>query len=383
MTEDVQAAPEPVQSEGVAADPVEQTPEPKAKAEPKAEAKPQNERDKRRASIEKAIKAVSDDEDDAPANGSPSTPKADPKAEEKDEKPAKAEEKDAKAEEKGPSRAADGKFAAKDAEKVTDKPGAAEEVQDNLATPHAKPPSRFSADAKAEWEKLPEAVRAETYRMQRELEDGLKQKDRVLRPLEPFVKMAEQHGTTVDQALSRYVSMEQMLRQNPAEGLRSLAQNMGMTPQQMANLLNGQQPGQADPRDRQIMALQSQIQQMQQQFGSVSQTLQHQQQSQVVAQVEQFATGKPRFDELAPEIVRLIETGYAQDLEDAYVKAERLNPAPPQQVQPEPAPAPPAQTRPARSLTGAPSAGSNPGTRKPSANRTEAIQRAMRQAGLA
>jgi len=281
---------------------------------------------------------------------------------------------EAKKAEKGPQRGADGKFAAKDAEKPQDGQEAKEAPKSKAD--HNAPPQRFSADAKAEWEKAPESVRAETYRMQRELEKGLREKDETLKPLEPFVKMAKEHGTTVHDALGNYVRMEQMLRSNPRQGLIALAQNMGMSPQQMGQMLLGQQPGQPDPRDQQIMALQQRLQQFEQQFGQVTQTVQQQQQQAVMSQIEQFAADKPRFDELADEIVRLIETGYASDLEDAYTKAERLNPAPQPAPQPEPTPAPPAQTRPARSLTGAPSPGSNPTTKRtPAKNAREALKR--------
>jgi len=383
--DDLQAS-EPVVSEGVidAPAPEETSEQPEQKAEPKAKAepKPKSEREKRRESLEKAFKKVEDDEEgEKQANGSPSTPKADPKAAE-DTKAAKEE---------GPKRSADGKFAAKEAEKPDAKAAeSAEDGQEAKEAPKtpskvAEPPARFSAEAKAAWKDAPESVRGEAQRAVRELEHGLQQKDQQLRPLEPFIKMAREQGTTVDAALRNYVGMEQMLRKDPRQGLMTLAQNMGMTPQQMAGYLTGQpqQKGQQDPRDQQIIALTQQVRQMQQQFGQVNGTIQEQRQQAVLNQVQQFAADKPRFDELAPEIARMIETGYASDLSDAYEKADRMNPAPAPVPQPTAAPAPPAQTRPARSVTGAPTAGSNPGTRKSSQTRTEALSRAFRSAGLA
>ena len=242
------------------------------------------------------------------------------------------------------------------------------------------PPSRFSADAKAEWEKAPQSVRAETARMQRELEKGLAEKDKVLKPLEPFVKMAKDHGTTIDKALASYVNMEQLLRSNPAQGLRALAQNMGMHPQQMAQLLTGgqQQGQQAQSSESQtIRALQQEIQQLRNGMGQVQQTFRQQQETAVLSQVEQFAAEHPRFDELAEEIAQMLKTGYASDLSDAYEKAERLRPPPPA-PQPEPTPVAAAQTRAPRSLTGAPSPGSDPTTnRTPSKTPRDALKRAF------
>lgn len=257
---------------------------------------------------------------------------------------------------------------AKPSEKAPDKPEG--------KTGHSAAPARFSADAKAEWEKAPESIRAETHRAIREMENGLAKKDAELAPIEPFIKMAKEHGTTVDKAMGNYVNMEALLRNDPASGLRALAQNMGMTPPQMASLLMGQNPGQPDPRDQQIMQLRGEIQAIQQQFGDVAQSVQQQRENAVVQTIEQFASQNPRFDDLAPEIVRLLETGFAEGLEDAYTKAERLNPAPPAPV--DPATVPPVQTRQARSLTGAPSPGSDPATaRTPSKSPHEALRRAF------
>lgn len=266
--------------------------------------------------------------------------------------------------------------AQKDATTPAEKPQEAKpEAKAEKPPAHHAAPSRFSAEAKAEWEKAPENVRAETYRALREMEQGIQKKDEILKPIEPFIKMAKDGGTTIDKALNKYVNMENMLRQNPAQGLRALAQNMGWTPQQMAATLTGQQAGQPDPRDQELQQLRQTVQQMQQQFGQVSQTVQQQRESAVLQTVEQFAAQNPRFDELAPEIERLLKTGYADNLADAYIKAERLNPAPPPPVTPA---APPAQTRQARSLTGAPSPGSNPATaRTPSKSPREALSRAF------
>ncbi|MEM9523127.1 MAG: hypothetical protein AAF982_03900, partial [Pseudomonadota bacterium] len=78
---------------------------------------------------------------------------------------------------------------------------------------------------------------------------------------------------------------------------------------------------------------------------------------------------------------RLLETGYASDLRDAYDKADRLNPAPHPAASA--APPPPVQTRPALSITGAPGAGSDPDARRASKTRSEAIARGFSRAGLA
>jgi len=279
-------------------------------------------------------------------------------------------------------RGPDGKFVAKEAP-VETKPidAKAEKPVETAKAPISEAPSRFSPDAKAAWKDAPEPVRGEIQRAISELETGIAQKDEQIKPLKPFFDMAQKHGVRLDQALSNYVNMENMLRERPAEGLRALAQNMGMTPQQMASLITDQ-PGQGnDAAQREILRLNQKISDLEQRFGQVSETVQTQRQNSVLQEVQAFADAHPRFGELENEILRMLETGYASDLADAYTKAERLVSAPPSPVQP--ALAPLAQTRPALSVTGAPNAGSNPGNRQPSKNRSDALARAFAQAGLA
>lgn len=309
----------------------------------------------------------------------------DDKPEPKAEKP--IEKSEAKSQD-GPARGPDGKFVAKDAvsEKPEDAPkeAAKPEAKPDDKTPLNEPPARFSADAKAAWKDAPEAVKGEVRRAIAELETGIQRYRQTVEPLKPFMDMAAKSGTTVQDALQRYVAMEQTLRADPARGLRALAQNMGMTPADMVSVLTGQQPeGDAattNAKDREIVALRQEINNLRAQFGQVSQTVQQTREQAIMENVTSFAAQNPRFEELSSEIVRLLETGYASDLRDAYEKAARLNPAPAPAAPPPPAPAP--QPRPALSVTGAPSSGSNPAQRRPSATTTEALERAFRAVGL-
>lgn len=361
MTDDMQSAPV-AEAEVISEAHIEQAEDSAPEEEPKRKGSKSA-----REALEKAFAGGTETQPTAEEKAAAEA-KAEARAETKPDEKAKPE---AKPDEKA-------KPEAKADPKVEPKAEAKPEAKD--ATP---PPARFSADAKAEWEKAPQSVRAEATRMQRELEQGLAEKDKVLKPLEPFVKMAKDHGTTIDKALASYVNMEQLLRSNPAQGLRALAQNMGMHPQQMAQLLTGgqqQKPQGQQPQgteDQTIRALQHEIQQLRNGMGQVQQTFRQQQETAVLSQVEQFAAQHPRFDELAEEIAQMLKTGYASDLGDAYEKAERLRPPPPA-PQPEPTPVAVAQTRAPRSLTGAPSPGSDPTTnRTPSKTPRDALRRAF------
>ena len=265
-------------------------------------------------------------------------------------------------------RAPDGKFAAKEAEKA---PEPVKEAP--KSDKFAEAPARFSEDAKKEWAKAPQSVRDQIHRTIAENEKGLQKYQQAFEPIKPFLKMANNDPQKLATAMQRYVNTENTLRQDPVRGFAEIARNLGLSPEQVGRALLGQQPGQADPRDKTIHQLQQQVQHLMQQTGQIDQSMRMSQQMQTV---QQFAASKPRFDELAEEMAAMIQTGYASDLEDAYQKAERLHPAPAPEPEPAPIPAPPAQTRPARSLPGAPSPGSNPAlNRVPSKNPRDALKR--------
>ena len=286
--------------------------------------------------------------------------------------------------ESGQPRGPDGKFVAKEQEQpaAEEKPEETPEVDKG---PLSEAPSRFSADAKEAWKDAPDSVKGEIKRAITELESGLAQKDEQLTPLKPFFDMAQEHGVQVHDVLGNYVRMEQLLAQDMRAGLTAVAQNFGMSLEQMVAQVTGQQQeGQPDPRDAQITALQTELHDLKGKVNGVSNNVQQSQEADLMRQIEAFASdpAHSRFAELEGEIARLIQTGYANDLPQAYDIADRLNPAP-QPAPAEPTPtATPAQTRLQRSVTGAPNAGSDPAQRRPSSNRTEAIARSFERVGL-
>ena len=295
----------------------------------------------------------------------------DPKKAEAKAEPSKEEAK----EDEGQPRNPDGTFAAKEAEKASDAP---ETKKDD------GPPARFSADAKAEWEKAPPAVRGEALRAVREMESGLQQKDEqistlhsAISPLVPFIEEAQKHGRHLHEVVSDYFGMEQLLGQDKRAGMTRIAANFGQTLPEFLEELTGeaQEHGSAD---RELLGLRQQVNEMNGVIAGLNQQLQAIQGQGVERTLEEFAASHPRFDELMPHITRLMETGYAQSLDEAYATAELLNPAP---TPAQPAPPPP-QTRPLKSVTGAPTAGSDPVARKPSKTRQEAIGRAFSAVNL-
>jgi hypothetical protein len=160
------------------------------------------------------------------------------------------------------------------------------------------PPARFSPAAKAEWDTAPETLRAEVTRMEAEFKAGFaKYKIAAERDadLAEFHERAAKGGTTVKEALSKYVNLEDQLRADPIKGLAIICQNVGLSLREVAVLLGAtpeQEQGGRDSTHDSVM---------------------------------KFAAAHPRFEELSEDIVFFIESGRADDLAEAYDLAERFN----------------------------------------------------------
>jgi len=153
-------------------------------------------------------------------------------------------------------------------------------------------PKRFTAAAMEDWASTPETVRAEVLRLERELTAGLRKHQSAAArdaELSDFHERAAKGGTTVKEALSKYVALEDMLRTDPNRGLEAIFQNIGIAPREWAAMLLGQ--------------------------GAESTT----------EAVMKFAAAHPRFEELSEDIVFFLDTGRADDLAEAYSLAERFS----------------------------------------------------------
>jgi hypothetical protein len=149
-----------------------------------------------------------------------------------------------------------------------------------------------------DWASTPETVRAEVLRLERELTAGLRKHQSAAArdaELSDFHERAAKGGTTVKEALSKYVNLEDQLRADPLRGLEIICQNVGLSLREVAVLL-GATPGQGQ--------------------GVADSTYDR---------VMKFAATHPRFEELSEDIVFFIESGRADDLAEAYDLAERFS----------------------------------------------------------
>ena len=128
--------------------------------------------------------------------------------------------------------------------------------------------------------------------------------------------------------MTNYIAAERLLSTDILGGFSQLAQQFGYDLRDIATHVLGQEPQEQSPESQQVRQLQQQVQRLQQQLGGFTQAQQKAQQDKTMSEVEVFAENNPRFEELSGEIAKMLRTGYATDLADAYKKAEALNPLP-------------------------------------------------------
>ncbi len=203
-------------------------------------------------------------------------------------------------------------------------------------------PRRMTERARADWAGVPESVRADVHRMQQEFEGAYRHYKRdydTMNTIRPFDEMARQHGTTLQRALSNYVTMEQKLRADPIGGLDIIVSNLNLQAPDGRKITFGdichhylsQTPDQHRLLQHQNAqsAQSQQIGQLHQMVNTLAngiREMQYERQfSNTRSAVDQYAEAHPRFDELADLIENEIKLGF--DLETAYRRAELLRPA--------------------------------------------------------
>lgn len=269
-------------------------------------------------------------------------------------------------------------------------------------------PDNLIPAAKEKWANVPGEVKGEIARIIREHDTEVSSAREFITPLVKYHQMAQQTGTTLPEALERYIGMEQALRHNPAQGFKQLLDNMQMDPTQaigqilraynvdpqalaqhiaqspQAYMPEAPQQRQQAPEDPRIGQLQQQL--AQQRAEHIRETV-----------VEPFIASHPRYQELERHIASFLQSdmipaslGQKERLEVAYDMAARINPVSTYEApQPQPDLASPSTRAVAqdlggnKSVRGAPSSGVDTSNRaKRKMSRGEAIEAAMAELGV-
>mgnify|MGYP003674833643 FL=1 len=229
-----------------------------------------------------------------------------------------------------------------EAENLEDTPNADEPESD--AEPVPQPlaaPKTWPAEQREAFEQLPEDQRefminrererdAAFTRKTTELSEQRKQIEGLNGVLAPYKQQMQAHGISETEYVSRLMSYDNALRQNPQAAIQQLAQHYGV---QLPSGDSGADYVDEYATDSHTQQLQQQLAQTQQQVNMLAQSQHQERHRSLEDQVVSFANAKdadgnlkhPHFEQVRERMSRLVTAGETQDLEAAYGMAVRLD----------------------------------------------------------
>ena len=166
-------------------------------------------------------------------------------------------------------------------------------------------------------------------RKTQELAEQRREVEGVAGVLAPYKEQMRAHGISEAEYISRLMSYDNALRQNPQAAIGQLAQHYGI------NLSNDSGADWVDetPPDPQFQQLQQQLNTTNAELKSLKQGQINREHHQLVGQVEGFATETdskgnlkhPHFEAVRERMGRLVNAGETTDLQEAYEKAVRMD----------------------------------------------------------
>lgn len=240
----------------------------------------------------------------------------------------------AKSDDKIRLHAKDGKFAGKD--KPVEAQSAPAEIPTTIKDAQSKepsttavgPPPGWSAESKAAFATLPDHIKADLAKREKEVSDGFKKYSddtkkyqEIEQVLAPSRAVYQQHGLTNDaEAIKRLFSWEASLRnpQTRMQAFQGLARQYGIP----LNSPQSQAPDAQGIPD-QLRPVYDQFGQLTQQVSSIQGELQRSREEQVSKTLTDFAKDKPHFEKVRMRMGQLIQAGIVQpsDLDGAYQQA--------------------------------------------------------------
>jgi hypothetical protein len=192
--------------------------------------------------------------------------------------------------------------------------------------PERSPWKSWKAEAAAELEKLPETVQKHIIEREEQFHRGIEQyksaanfAKSIDKSIAPYKNYLEEMQVAPDVAFFNLLKTEHTLRrgsyQEKAEMLMKLAHDYQIDMNQLAGL----------PYDPTMHNLKAQLDEKERQLREASEFKQSHEDAQIQSKISDFAQRHEYFTEVQSTMADLLERGLANDLDDAYEKALRLN----------------------------------------------------------
>ena len=241
----------------------------------------------------------------------------------------------------GPARGPDGKFAPKEAKEGEDKPVEAKGPIEPTEAPQEPvepkqegdkpltPPIGWSPASKAEFAKLPEHLKADIVKREKDIAKGLEAKALEVKRYQPLEELLAPRrerwamaGADEATAIKQLLAASDWLERDPASAIAYLAKQYNVTSAQAGSQVN------VAPQQNAISRPSPEIANLQHQLLTLQEQLQQQNQTVYVEQVEAFAADPKNlyFENVREDMGILIREGRAKTLQEAYDRAIWANP---------------------------------------------------------
>lgn len=194
-----------------------------------------------------------------------------------------------------------------------------------------------------EWEKMPEGLRKQLEQREREAQQGINERAQKLKTWEPIeqffsanAQRLQQAGVTGQQYVSNLINADEYIRNDPAAGLKWLAESYGIDLYQLADWAaqqGGQQPARNGGGDDQYTKrLEQRLAQLEQRFDP-ARIAQEEQRKAAEQHVAAWAKDKPYFAELRADMGALSTRYPEATLDELYERAMWAHPTLRQRIQ--------------------------------------------------
>lgn len=234
------------------------------------------------------------------------------------------------------TRAADGKFAPKEAAEDPDA-GTSADADPATAAPVATPaPNTWRKEVAAKWSDIPAEVQGEVLRREADFHRGIEQYRSkaefgaaIERAVAPYAATLQSLGIGPDRAVAELMAADHRLRHDPPHSklayFAQLASNYGIDIGQLSEVVS-QQPQAIDPN---YAALQQELRQVRGMVESRTLAEQKREQEALHSDILRFASDPSHghFEQVKGYMAALLQAGQAETLADAYEQAVYANPA--------------------------------------------------------
>lgn len=215
----------------------------------------------------------------------------------------------------------------------------AETVQPAIQTPEAepqaeppvweRPPASWKKDYHEVWQTADPKLKEYAWQREEEMKRGVEPllskaqfADQIQQAIEPYQNNLRTLGIEPPQAIKALMDADNVLRhgtpQQKAQMFASLSQQYGVNLGEIGNL-------QQQPVDPTVSMLQNELYSVKNEVMTWKQQQEAAQNQALLGEINTFAQKAEFFEDARPTMIQLLNSGMAQNLEDAYNKALRLD----------------------------------------------------------